>query len=509
MIYFIIGLVILIVGGVVYAKVCEVTFGPDDRETPANAMRDGVDYVPMKFWKNALVELLNIAGTGPILGPILGILYGPIAFILIPIGNVLAGSMHDYFSGMISMRNKGAQMPLLIRKYLGSKTKAFYNVVVTILMFLVGAVFTSIPGELFTTQILGQEAVIGNPTLWIVYGFIFLYYFIATLFPIDAIIGRIYPIFGAFLIIASFGIFVGLFPRMGELTNIEWGNLAGQNMMKLPIIPTFFVTVACGILSGFHATQATLISRTVEDEKQGKATFYYMMLVEGFIAMVWAAGAMVIYNGLMAKGVAMADFPGGTPMVGEITKGFLGNIGGLLAIIGVIVLPITSGDTALRSLRLMLGEQMGIDQGDKGKRLALSIAIFIPTAAILVFSKLNPNGFNILWRYFAFTNQFIATFALSMIAVYLFIRNKNGWIALIPGMFYCFIVMSFILNAKIGFNLDKLVGLPEGSFTASYIVAAIITIIYAFVTVNYANKHGMKLEEVDAFQFLEDKKKNA
>lgn len=502
MLYFIIGLAILILGGLGYAKVCENTFGPDDRVTPANSMSDGVDYVPMKLWKNALVELLNIAGTGPILGPIQGILFGPIAFLTIPIGNVLAGSMHDYFSGMISLRNKGAQMPLLIRKYLGAKTKAFYNVVVTILMLLVGAVFTTIPGELFVSQILGQEAVISNPVLWIVYGVIFLYYFIATLFPIDAIIGKIYPIFGAFLVLSSVGIFIGILSRGNALTNVDWSNLRGQNQMLaqgLPFIPVFFVTVACGILSGFHATQATMISRTVENEKEGKVTFFYMMLIEGFIAMVWAAGAMIIYNGL-AKG---ADIPGATPMVGIISKEFLGNIGGIIAIIGVIVLPITSGDTALRSLRLMLGEQLKINQNEKGKRLTLTLGIFILTAAVLVFSKLSPDGFNILWRYFAFTNQFIAIFALSMIAVYLFIRDKNGWIALLPGMFYCFIVMSFILHAKIGFNLDTLLGNGE-SYTYSYILAVIITIVYATLTVNYAKKHGMAIEEIDALDFLKE-----
>ncbi|MDO5026553.1 MAG: carbon starvation CstA family protein [Tissierellia bacterium] len=504
MLYFIIGLVILVVGGLAYAKVCENTFGPDDRDTPAITMADGVDYVPMKQWKNSLVQLLNIAGTGPILGPIQGILFGPIAFITIPIGNVLAGSMHDYFSGMISLRNKGAQMPLLVRKYLGAKTKAFYNIIVTILMLLVGAVFTSIPGELFVSQILGQDAVISNPVLWIVYGVIFLYYFAATLFPIDAIIGRIYPIFGGFLILSSVGIFGGVLLNGSHLTNIDWSNLAGQNQMLAqgqPFVPIFFVTVACGILSGFHATQATMISRTVESEKEGKLTFYYMMLVEGFIAMVWAAGAMIIYNQL-APG---ADIPGATPMVGIISKQFLGTIGGLIAVIGVIVLPITSGDTALRSLRLMLGEQLNINQDDKGKRIALTLAIFTPAAAILVFSKLNPNGFNVLWRYFAFTNQFIATFALSMIAVYLFIHNKNGWIALLPGMFYSFIVLSFILHAKIGFNLDSLLGLGDTSYTASYILAAILTVIYAYMTVSYAKKHGMAIEEIDAIEFLKEK----
>ena len=502
MLYFIIGLIILIAGGYGYSKYCEKVFGPDDRDTPAIAQRDDVDYLPMKSWKNSLVELLNIAGTGPILGPIIGILFGPIAFLIIPVGNVLAGSMHDYFSGMISMRNKGAQMPLLIRKYLGKGTKKFYNVVVTILMFLVAAVFTTVPGELIVTQILHQEAVNTNTTMWIVYGLIFVYYFIATLFPIDKIIGKIYPIFGGFLILSAVGIFVGVLKNGSALTNIDFGNLAAQNHGGAPIIPVFFVTVACGILSGFHATQATMISRTVQSEKEGRKTFYNMMIIEGFIAMVWAAGAMIIYNKVFPNGGA----PGATPMVGEISKYFLGNIGGLIAIIGVIVLPITSGDTALRSLRLMLSEQFGIAQGDNKKRLLITIAIFIPTALILIWSKLDPKGFTVLWRYFAFTNQFIAIFALSMIAVYLFIHDKNGWISLIPGMFYCFIVMSFILHADIGFNLDRILGNPD-VYTYSYIVAAIITIIYAKLTVNHAKKEGMKIEDIDALSFIDEKNK--
>ena len=503
MLYFIIGLAILIFGGLAYSKYCEHVFGPDDRPTPATAQRDDVDFLPMKPWVNSLVELLNIAGTGPILGPIQGILFGPIAFLTIPIGNVLAGSMHDYFSGMISMRNKGAQMPLLIRKYLGKKTKSFYNVVVTILMFLVAAVFTTIPGELFVSQILGQEAVISNPVLWIVYGLIFLYYFIATLFPIDKIIGKIYPIFGGFLLLSALGIFVGVLKNADAITNIDFANLAAQNTAKAPFIPVFFVTVACGILSGFHATQATLISRTVKSEKEGRMTFFNMMLVEGFIAMVWAAGAMVIYNKVFPNGGA----PAATPMVGEISKYFLGNIGGIIAVIGVIVLPITSGDTALRSLRLMLGEQLNIDQNDSKKRLGLTIAIFIPTALILLWSKFDTNGFNILWRYFAFTNQFIAIFALSMIAVYLFIHKKNGWIALIPGAFYSFIVMSFIFHAKIGFNLDKLFGNPE-TYLYSYIAAGIFTLVYMYLTINHAKKEGMKIEDVDISQLLAELKKN-
>ncbi|MGF0040080.1 carbon starvation CstA family protein [Peptoniphilaceae bacterium SGI.131] len=500
MVTFFIGLAILIVGGIGYSLYCEKVFGPDDRQTPAVALEDGVDYVVMKSWKNSLVELLNIAGTGPILGPIVGILFGPIAFLIIPIGNVLAGSMHDYFSGMISMRNKGAQMPLLIRKYLGGKTKAFYNIVVLVLMLLVGAVFIYTPGDLIVTFIAKQEAVASNPTTWIVYALIFIYYLIATLFPIDKIIGKVYPIFGAFLIVSAVGIFIGIFSNTEHLTNVDFSNLAAQNTSGQKFIPIFFITVACGILSGFHATQATLISRTVKSEKEGRMTFYNMMLIEGFIAMCWAAGAMILFNtGTDVK-------TPGTVMVGLVSKYFMGEIGGFLAIIGVIVLPITSGDTALRSLRLILAEQFGIDQNNKAKRLSLTAAIFVPVIVILVFAKLNPKGFTVLWRYFAFTNQFIAIFALSMIAVYLGIHGKNMFIGLIPGMFYTFIVTSFILNAKIGFNLDELVGMG-GSFTASFIGAGIITIIYAALTINRIKKEGMAIEEIDVYSLPEAKKK--
>lgn len=490
MITFLIGILILVGGGFAYGKYCEKVFGPDDRPTPATTMADGVDYVGMKKWRNSLIELLNIAGTGPILGPIQGILFGPLAFITIPIGCILAGSMHDYFSGMISMRNGGAQMPRLISKYLGNKTKAFYNIVVMILMLLVGAVFVYTPGDLIVTDLFNKEASPSSALTWIVYAAIFAYYIVATLFPIDKIIGRVYPIFGGILVVSAVGIFIGvLINGWGEngLTNFSFAQMAEHNKMGAPWIPTFFITVACGILSGFHATQATLISRSVTDEREGRTTFFNMMLLEGFIAMCWAAGAMILYNRGIQKGATL--------MIGEISREFLGNVGAIFAILGVIVLPITSGDTALRSLRLMIAEQFNIDQRDMKKRLSVSIPIFVLVAAILVWAKVSTGGFMVLWRYFAFTNQFIAVFAMAMITVYLAIRNKNKFISLIPGMFYAFVTMSFILNAKIGFNLDSLFGLAEGSFTASYIVAAILTGLYAAATLRYADKHGMSIED--------------
>lgn len=473
---FIIGLVILIVGGAVYGKYCETVFGPDERSTPAVSKADGVDYVGMKKWKNSLIELLNIAGTGPILGPIQGILFGPVAFITIPLGCVLAGGIHDYFSGMISMRNGGAQMPKLIQKYLGGSVHAVYNIVVWILMLLVGAVFVYTPGDLIVNELIGQKALFENPTTWIVYAAIFIYYLVATLFPIDQIIGKVYPIFGAILILSAVGIFAGILMDGGaNLTNLSLaGGLFSQHPSKLPFIPVFFITVACGIMSGFHSTQATLIGRAVTSEKEGRTTFFNMMLVEGFIAMCWAAGAMILFN----RGTELTTSP--VLMIGMVSRAFLGPVGAIFAILGVIVLPITSGDTAFRSLRLMIAERFNIDQVASKKRIGVTVGIFLPAIAILYYAKSTPAGFNILWRYFAFTNQGIAVFALAMISVYLYIHQKNYMISLVPGMFYCFVVTSYILHAPIGFGLESRLGMDPASYTLSYAVAAVLTGLYAF-----------------------------
>jgi len=364
-------------------------------------------------------------------------------------------------------------MPKLIKKYLGGKVFSVYNIIVWILMLLVGVVFVYTPGDLIVSEIIGQQAVATNPTTWIVYAGIFLYYVVATIFPIDAIIGRVYPVFGAFLIISAVGIFSGILFGGGQyLNNLQFSGMFSQHPQGLPFIPVFFITVACGILSGFHATQNTLIARTVSSEKEGKTTFFNMMLVEGFIAMCWAGGAMILFN----QGTDMAT--SATLMVGLVSRKFLGSIGALFAIIGVIVLPITSGDTAFRGLRLMVAEQFNIDQASAKKRVGLSIAFFIPAAFILYIAKTNPAGFSILWRYFAFTNQFVGTFALATISVYLYINGKNYLVSLIPGTFYMFVTLSFIFNAKIGFNLDTLLGLPAGSYTASYILAAVLSVVY-------------------------------
>ncbi len=476
MLTFIIGLIILIGGGFLYGAFCQKIFRPDERETPAYRMTDGVDYVPMSKTKNSLIQLLNIAGTGPILGPIQGILFGPVAFITIPIGCVIAGAFHDYMSGMISVRNDGEQMPGLIKRYLGGTTYKVYNVFVCFLMLLVGAVFIYTPGDLFITQILKMESTATNPIVWIVYGAIFVYYIIATMFPIDKIIGKIYPIFGAVLLISAVGVFAGIFLHGYELVeiweiknpdNAVFGGIFSQHPSGLHFMPVFFVTVACGIISGFHSTQSTIVSRTMQHEKEGRTIFYNMMIGEGFIAMIWAAAAM----GVMNLGIADATTPA-TNVVGIVANDLLGTVGGIIAIIGVIVLPVTSGDTALRSLRMMVSDAIHLDQSKLKNRLGLAIVIFGLVAVILVFAKLNAEGFNILWRYFAWSNQTIAVFAFAMITKYM-MQHKQPWLmSLLPGMFYMFIITSFILNAAIGFNL---------SWTASYIIAGVLTILYGAI----------------------------
>ena len=477
MITFIIGLALLIVGAVIYGAVCEKVMKPTDRKTPAVEKFDGVDYVPMKKWKNSLIELLNIAGTGPILGPIQGILFGPIAFITIPLGCVIGGAFHDYMTGMISVRNDGEQMPSLIKRFLGKYIYVIYNVFVCLMLLLLGVVFIYTPGDLFVTQILGGESNLGNPIVWVVYGVIFAYYIVATLLPIDKIIGKIYPVFGAILLLSAVGVFAGLFLNGYPLDEIWETGLNFVNPFGENFIPIFFVTVACGIVSGFHSTQATLISRTMGDEHEGRMTFYNMMILEGFIAMVWAAAAMGAVNIGLATNEMLHNQA--TSVVGIVAKNMLGSIGGIIAIIGVIVLPVTSGDTALRSLRIIISEALHIDTTKKRNNLILALPIFIVVAAILIWAKADSSGFNVLWRYFSWANESTAVFAFAMVSVYMMQHKMPYLMSLIPGMFYMYVVTSYILNAQIGFNLP---------WTAAYIVSAVLTLAYGAALVIYGRK---------------------
>ena len=496
MVTFIIGLVILIGGAALYSKLCEHVFGPDDRQTPAYTKQDGVDYVPMRGWKNSLINLLNIAGTGPIIGPIQGILFGPLAFITIPIGNVIGGAMHDYMSGMICLRDGGSQMPDMIKKYSNKGIYTVYNIFLCILLLLVGAVFVYTPGDIAATQVFMRSGAATDWATWVIYGVIFLYYLVATVFPIDAIIGRIYPVFGAILLFSAVGVFVGIFAKgyplvevwepwistvvndAGETITIDYQSYFSANHF----LPVFFVTVACGILSGFHSTQTAIITRTMKSERQGRTTFYWMMTLEGFIAMVWAAGAMGAYNlGLQAFDGNLA-----TQTIGIVCKDILGNIGGIIAIVGVIVLPITSGDTALRALRLTLADTFHMEQKTNGKRMVLAVPVFILVAAIIVWAKFNNSGFQTLWRYFAWSNQTLSLFAFLAISVWMFENGKSKWvwIPLIPGCFYTFICSSYLATATIGFHLPWNVG---------YIIGVVLAVAYVVAIIVYGGKRAKRV----------------
>lgn len=495
---FLLGLVILFVGAAVYGKFCEKVFQPDDRETPAYSMQDGVDYVPMARWKNMLINLLNIAGTGPIFGPIQGILFGPIAFLTIPVTNIIGGAMHDYFSGMICLRDGGSQMPTMIRRYSNKGVYGVYQVFCSLLLLLVGAVFIYTPGDIAATQVFGFSGQADDPATWIIYGAIFLYYLVATVFPIDKIIGKIYPVFGAILLFSAIGVFIGLFVKGYPLLNLwdAWDSplafaLADgarthfsyrQYFDAQHFIPIFFITVACGMLSGFHSTQTAIISRTMKSEREGRSTFYHMMILEGFIAMVWAAAAMGVYNlGLQEANASLA-----TGTVGIVCKHILGSVGGIVALLGIIVLPITSGDTALRGLRLSIAEAFHIDQSSNAKRLTLSAVIFALVAAILVFAKMNKDGFNILWRYFAWSNQTLSLFAFLAISIWMFENGKRKWvwIPLVPGAWYAFVTITYIMNAHIGFNLP---------WTGAYIIGILAAAAYVGVILWYGGKRALKL----------------
>lgn len=470
MITFFAGLAVLILGGCFYGKFCEKVFRPDERETPATAQADGVDYVELPKWKNCLIQLLNIAGTGPILGPIQGILFGPIAFITIPIGCILGGAMHDYMTGMISVRNRGNQMPELIRKYLGKGIGKVYTVFVAVVLILVTAVFVYTPGDLLASDIAGGNDP-SNVWLWVIYGVIFLYYLIATVFPVDKIIGRIYPVFGAILLISAVGVMAGILIKGYPLTEVwECQNLLNGHPLGQKFFPVFFVTVSCGIVSGFHTTQTTLVSRTLKKEKDGRSTFYSMMIAEGVIAMIWAAAAMGIYNTGLADAKTQA-----VPVLNLICGDFLGPVGGTVAMLGVVVLAVTSGDTALRSARLAAAETLRIPQNRVSQRLILSGTLSAAVIALLIFAKINSEGFNLLWRYFGWCNQVAAVFAFTTITVWLKNHQRPYVISLIPGMFYMAVVTDYILTAQIGFGMNEL---PAGIVSAALTLAYLLLLVF-------------------------------
>ncbi|SDN60167.1 Carbon starvation protein CstA [Psychrobacillus sp. OK028] len=468
MITFFGAIILLIIAYFTYGKFIEKIFDPTDaRKTPAYANADGVDYVPMHKQKNALIQLLNIAGTGPIFGPIMGALFGPVAFLWIVFGAIFAGAVHDYLTGMISIRNKGAHIPELAGKFLGNVSKHIVNVFALLLLLLVGTVFVTTPASLLAILMDGKVA------LWILITVIFIYYFLSTILPIDKIIGRLYPYFGAILLIGTVGVGVALLFSDYKIPELSLTNMHPDNV---PIFPILFFTITCGALSGFHATQSPIISRTVEKESQGRYVFYGMMITEAVIAMIWAAAAMSLLDGQTLSEFIKTGTP--SAVVNEVSMTLLGAIGGTIAVLGAVVLPITSGDTAFRAARSIIADYLKIDQKKIAKRLMIAVPLFVISAA------LTQIDFNILWRYFSWANQATAAIALWIATMYLFIKGKNYFVSLVPALFITYMVFVYILNAKIGFSLDL-----KLSFYGGIVLTVILTIMF-FIKAknNKANK---------------------
>ena len=438
--WFLGGIAFLIIGYFTYGKFVERLIGPDDRKTPCMANPDGVDFVPLPKWKNMLIQLLNIAGVGPVIGVILGVKFGKIALLIIPVGCLLMGAVHDFCAGMISLRSNGANMPRMVRDCLGSKYAAVFSWIMMVALLLVVAVFINIPANLLDKMFLPDSI-----ELWYFVAAIFVYYVLATLFPVDQIIGRVYPIFGGLLVLGSFAISIALVIagfRTPEILNECAGFAAYQ--AKNPIFPCLFVTIACGIISGFHATQSPIVARTCRSEREACVTFFGMMVAEGVIAMVWAAAALAIYN-LAPENLSLA----GPAVLGNITTHFLGTWMGGVTILAIIVLAVTSGDTALRSARLSFAEVLKIDQVRLSTRVLTCLPLILIVIALLWWSNTSAKSFGHLWNYFAWTNQLLATTMLMAATVWL-LRMGLGLkalVALLPGIFMCMVISTFILWA--------------------------------------------------------------
>ncbi|MCR5404579.1 MAG: carbon starvation protein A [Butyrivibrio sp.] len=449
MISLLISFAVLIAGFFTYGKLVDNVFGPDDRQTPAFRLNDGVDFVPLKTGKAFLVQLLNIAGTGPIFGALMGACFGPIVFLWIVFGSILGGAVHDYMVGMISERNDGKSIAELSGIYLGSGAKWGMRVFSVVLLLLTGTVFVTSPAALLA-RLTGDSL---GVTFWVVV--ILVYYIMATLLPIDKIIGKLYPIFGFVLLAMAVGIYVGIVKGGYQIPEIRLENLHPDG---LPVWPYMFVTVACGAISGFHATQSPMISKCISSEREGRKIFYGAMLTESVIALIWAAGGVAYYGTTKELGSALTDM-GQSGVVYDISTGMLGTIGAMLALIGVIACPITSGDTAFRSARLILSEITGLDQKPIKNRLIITLPL-LGAGALLT-----QLDFNVLWRYFSWSNQTLAMISLFVATAYLIKHAGNKLYSLItalPRTFMSAVSMTYILMAKEGLRISSAIAYPVG-----------------------------------------------
>ncbi|WP_298439831.1 carbon starvation protein A [uncultured Ferrimonas sp.] len=473
MLWFFSCIALLIGGYFMYGTFVEKVFGiKASRQTPAHTRTDGVDYVPMSKKKVYLVQLLNIAGVGPIFGPIMGALYGPAAMLWIVFGCIFAGAVHDYFSGMLSVRNGGASVPTIVGRYLGAPAKHFMNLFAIVLLLLVGVVFVSAPAGMLTNLINTQtDLAVGSLTM---VGIIFSYYVVATIVPVDKIIGRFYPLFGALLIFMSVGLIVALIASpehqlMGEFTPADM--LSNMNPNDMPLWPALFITIACGAISGFHATQSPLMARCMENEQNGRFVFYGAMIGEGVIALIWCGLALSFFGNVDNLAEAVAN-GGPGKVVYDASFGLLGVFGGVLAFLGVVILPITSGDTAFRSSRLILAEYFGMSQVKITNRLLMAAPLFIIGAI------LTQVDFGIIWRYFGFANQLTAVMMLWTATAYLARADKLHWITTVPALFMTTVITTFILSsAKLGFGLPIEISTACGVVTASVAAWLVVGVI--------------------------------
>lgn len=464
MVSFVLSIIVLIAGYFIYGKFVEKVFGvKTDRETPAVRLRDDVDFVPLPTWKIFLIQFLNIAGLGPIFGAIAGAMFGPSAFLWIVLGSIFAGAVHDYFSGMLSVRHDGLSISEIVGIYLGPKFKQFMRLFTVVLLIFVGTVFLVGPAKIIDGMTEGSWGV------WIWVLIILVYYILSTLLPIDKLISKLYPIFGIAMLIMAVGLGVMLLSGQYTIPEITPETIVNMksNPDENPLFPILFITIACGAISGFHATQSPLMARCIKNESLGRKVFFGAMITEGIVALIWAAAAMAMFNGVEGlNGAMMANNNNAAWAANEISIGMLGSIGGVLALLGIVAAPITSGDTAFRSARIILADSFKFQQKKLLNRLYLSLPLFV------VAFILTQIDFAIIWRYFAWSNQTLATVVLWTITVYLFKENKKYFITLLPALFMTMVCSTYILIAPEGFQLDH---------DMAYILGGLVTIIcYTF-----------------------------
>jgi carbon starvation protein CstA len=506
MISFTLSLLALIVGYLLYGSFVKRVFGPDDRPTPAVSKADGVDFIVLPTWKVFMIQFLNIAGTGPIFGAIMGAWYGPAAYLWIVFGCIFAGAVHDYLSGMLSVRNGGANLPTLVGKYLGVNARRVMLVFSVFLLMMVGVVFVYSPALLLKD--------FGWTTLgWVIV--IFVYYVLATMLPIDKIIGKFYPIFAFALLFMALALLVYLFATMPDLPEL-WTNRADYNsnvpasllgtesyIAKNPLFPCLFLTIACGAISGFHATQSPLMARCLKSEKMGRPVFYGAMITEGIVALIWATVSIYFfyYGGwrqcvdaetvsqFLAQsdgGKTLIQFFSAPTVVEKVCTGWLGLFGGVLAVFGVVAAPITSGDTAFRSARLIIAEAIHLDQKSMRKRFYIAIPMFAAAILLLVWQMENPDGFNAIWQWFGWSNQTLSIFTLWTVTVYLVRSHKKYVISLIPAIFMTVVCSTFLLISPMAFGLNATI-----AYTGSFIVLA-VAIIWFSLWMRHEHKHPIE-----------------